>query len=234
MTDIFISYKSSDRPRAETLRSWFEACGWSVWIDREIDIGEGWEQTIEKELNEARLVVVLWGADARRSEWVQRKARVALRDGRLLQIHATGLPLLPPYDQIQAVRMQAWSGEAAHSERVRLLAAVAERLGTSLPALSAEARSEGKPTHLNYDLVEALQLAFYHCARQLEGRRHARDGMPQEQDWEEIRNSFTALLNCLRADESPDADDREGILHRMVEDFHDQLDVLVPHPGRVQ
>src|SRR4051812_44219629 len=132
MTDIFISYQSSDRPRAETLRSWFEEFGWSVWIDGQIDLGEGWEQRLEKELGAARLVVVLGGAQARRSEWVQREAHVALTDGRLLQIHATGLPLLPPFDAIQAVRMQSWSGEASHSERARLLAAVAQRLGADL------------------------------------------------------------------------------------------------------
>src|SRR6516225_7327947 len=32
MAEIFVSYKSSDRPRAETLKSWFEGAGWSVWI----------------------------------------------------------------------------------------------------------------------------------------------------------------------------------------------------------
>jgi hypothetical protein len=57
MADIFISYKSSDRPRAETLSSWLQALGLSVWLDREIDLSEGWEARIDKELHEARLVV---------------------------------------------------------------------------------------------------------------------------------------------------------------------------------
>jgi hypothetical protein len=47
---------------------------------------------------------------------------------------------------------------------------------------------------LNYDLVDALELAFYYCARQLERRRHALAGDAREQDWEEIRESFTGLL----------------------------------------
>ena len=103
MADIFISYTSSDRPRAERLRSWFEAAGWTVWIDREIDLGEGWEERVQIELEHARLVVVLWSAQARRSEWVVREATAAHQSGRLLQIHATGLALLPPFDAVDPV-----------------------------------------------------------------------------------------------------------------------------------
>jgi adenylate cyclase len=121
MVDIFVSYESSDRPRAEVLRSLFADFGWTVWIDREIPVGEDWDAHIDKELNAARLIVVLWGAQARRSEWVKREASVALKTNRLLQIHATGLPLLPPFDAVQAVRMQSWSGESAHSEHQRLI-----------------------------------------------------------------------------------------------------------------
>jgi hypothetical protein len=234
MADIFISYESSDRPRAEALRSWFEELGWSVWIDREINVGEGWEHRIEKELSHARLVVVLWGAQARRSEWVQREAEVAQSDGRLLQIHATGLPLLSPFDKLQAVRMQSWSGEAEHSERARLLAAVAGRLGADLSAMKQVKGLDSALPRLNYDLVEALELAFYYCARQLECRRHARGGDPQEQDWKEIRESFNGLVGQLQAEKLSSSDDREGILHRMVEDFLDQLELLVPVPGRVR
>jgi hypothetical protein len=87
---------------------------------------------------------------------------------------------------------------------------------------------------VNYDLAEGLELAFYYCARQLECRRHARAGDPQEQDWKEIRESFTGLMGHLQAEELSSSDDREGILHRMVEDFLDQLERLVPAPGRVR
>ena len=103
MADIFLSYASSDRPRAEKLKAWFEEAGWSVWVDRHIGLNEDWAQRIAKELDGARLVVVLWGPEARRSEWVQKEATIAQQSGRLVQIHATGLPLLAPFDAIQAV-----------------------------------------------------------------------------------------------------------------------------------
>jgi hypothetical protein len=233
LPDIFISYHSSDRPRAEALRSWFQELGWSVWIDRDIDLSEGWEERITDELAAARLVVVLWGAQARRSAWVQREAKAALDGGRLLQIHATGLPLLPPFDSVQAVRMQSWSGEALHSERKRLLAAVAQRLGAAQSVLEKiEPVSEALPD-LHFDVTAALELAFHYCARQLESRRHALAREPQEQDWEEIRRAFSALIAQLHINDASSSDDREGILHMMVNDFLTQLELLAPHPGTI-
>jgi hypothetical protein len=77
MADIFLSYTSSGRPQAERLKAWFEEAGWSVWIDRDISLGEDWAQRVQKELESARLVVVLWAVEARRSEWVQREAIAA-------------------------------------------------------------------------------------------------------------------------------------------------------------
>jgi len=231
MVDIFVSYESSDRPRAEALRSLFEDFGWTVWIDREIPVGADWENHIENELWSARLVVVLWGAQARRSDWVQREARVGLDTNRLLQIHATGLPLLPPFDAIQAVRMQSWSGESAHSEQRRLLQAVAQRLAPDSATLR---RIESLPPDLpklNYDLAGALELAFHYCARQIECRRFALAGELTQRNFDEIRESFSSLCHLLGAGAG---DDREGILHRMVEDFQVELEHLAPMPGAVR
>ena len=47
----------------------------------------------------------------------------------------------------------------------------------------------------------------------------------------EVRRSFSGLLERLNTDASVDGDDREGILHRMVEDLLDQLELLAPNPG---
>jgi hypothetical protein len=66
--------------------------------------GEPWPDRVQSELDTARLIVVLWGAEARRSEWVQKEALAAQESGRLVQIHATGLPLLPPFDKIQEIK----------------------------------------------------------------------------------------------------------------------------------
>jgi hypothetical protein len=237
MLDIFLSYASPDRPRAEALKSWFEEAGWSVWIDRDIRLSEKWEDQIHSELHNARLVVVLWGSAARRSDWVTTEATTALQSNRLLQIHATGLPLLPPFDTIQAVRMQSWSGEPGHSERIKLLTAIANRLGTTLSPKLAAATPEENPTDYRPGVAEALELAFTYCARQVERVRTTRDqleqGLAPMADFEEIGRCFTAMLALLRTDPAL-TDDREGVLHRLLDDFLEQLILLVPDPNLVK
>lgn len=225
MADIFLSYDSADRPRAETLRSWFEQLGWSVWSDRNIELGDAWENRVTSELQTARLVVVLWSSYSMQSEWVQKEAGVALNDGRLLQIHGTGIPLLPPFDAIQALRMQSWSGEQAHSERERLLATVAQRLGvdpsitSKLDRLGAAASSNTLPP-LHEDLVSAIGLAFHYCTAQIVLYRAIRAGTWVETD---IRETFSALLTLIHVDRTLTTNDPDGVLHRMVEDFLNEL-----------
>jgi TIR domain len=234
MADIFLSYTSSDRPRAEKLKAWFEEAGWSVWIDRDISLGEDWAHRIQKELECARVVVVLWGAEARRSEWVRREAVAAQQSDRLVQVHATGLPLLAPFDTIQAVRMQSWSGESGHSERIKLLGTIARRLGTTLPAHLGAVAAEEDLTAYQAAIVEALELAFYYCARQIERVRLQRDrGSSDVSDFDEIGRCFTAMLALLRTDAGM-TDDREGVLHRLMEDFLNQLLSLVPDPSALK
>ena len=231
MADIFVSYTSADRPRAETLKRWFEDIGWSVWIDRDVDLGEMWAERVQRELADARVIVVLWGADARRSEWVQKEAATALQSGRLLQIHGTGLPLLPPFDAVQAVRMQSWSGESGHSERVKLLRAVADRLGTTLPPPVETVTADEQLTAYHVDVAEVLELAFHYCARQVESARRRKErGYADPSDFDAIGPCFAAMLAVLRTDAGT-ADDREGILHRLMDDFLHQLNLLEPVPG---
>ena len=60
MSDIFVSYASEDRSRAQMLTQRLEGRGWSVFWDQTIPFGKTWRQTIEKELINARCVIVLW------------------------------------------------------------------------------------------------------------------------------------------------------------------------------
>jgi len=68
MADIFISYANEDRERAGRLANALESCGWSVWWDRKIIAGQAFDEAIERELETAKCVVVLWSRNSIASE----------------------------------------------------------------------------------------------------------------------------------------------------------------------
>lgn len=75
MTDIFISYASEDRDRAEMLANAFTGLGWSVWWDRKIVTGQAFDHAIEIALEAAKCVVVLWSHHSIRSDMGEERSR---------------------------------------------------------------------------------------------------------------------------------------------------------------
>ena len=86
MSDIFISYASEDRPRAETFAGALEQRGWSTFWDRTIPTGKTWREVIDEELNEARCIVVLWTATSVKSDWVIEEAEDGVKRRILMQV----------------------------------------------------------------------------------------------------------------------------------------------------
>ena len=81
MADVFISYAKEDRDFAVRLSRAFEAIGWSVWWDRKLFVGESFDLTIERELSQAKIVVVLWSRLSVSRPWVRNEARYAAERG---------------------------------------------------------------------------------------------------------------------------------------------------------
>jgi hypothetical protein len=84
MTDIFLSYAKEDRERASNLATALQAVGWSVWWDRNIQVGQAFDQVIEHALDSAKCVVVLWSKYSISSEWVKNEAASAAERGKLV------------------------------------------------------------------------------------------------------------------------------------------------------
>jgi TolB-like protein len=74
MADIFISYSSKDLERVKPLVAALEAKGWSVWWDRELVAGPSFDEEIEKALDGASCVVVVWSKNSIESRWVRTEA----------------------------------------------------------------------------------------------------------------------------------------------------------------
>ena len=60
MSDIFISYKREDQATARKLADALEKEGWNIWWDPKLRVGEHFDDVIEKALNEAKCVIVMW------------------------------------------------------------------------------------------------------------------------------------------------------------------------------
>ena len=60
MADVFVSYSSQDRDRVASLVEAIERRGWTVWWDRKIDAGVSFDREIEKAIDAAKCVVVVW------------------------------------------------------------------------------------------------------------------------------------------------------------------------------
>jgi hypothetical protein len=78
-SDIFISYASVDRATAEGLASVISRKGWSVWWDRQILAGKTFDAEIERALDAAKCVIVLWSRASVASDWVKGEAAEAAK-----------------------------------------------------------------------------------------------------------------------------------------------------------
>ena len=133
MTDLFVSYKAEDRARVAPLVHALEADGYKVWWDAEIGGGEAWRDTICRELDAARLVLVVW---SKRS--VGPNGRFVHDEATRAQRRGAYLPLIidkvePPlgFGEIQSLDLQRWKGDRAHRKYQTLLAAIRARLGNA-------------------------------------------------------------------------------------------------------
>ena len=114
MADVFISYSSKDRGSARTLAAALIQRGHSVWWDREIVTGESFDHVIERELESARTVVVLWSSEAVSSEWVKNEAASAAERNVLLPANLDGARLPLEFRRRQTADLRGWEGDPSH------------------------------------------------------------------------------------------------------------------------
>ncbi len=131
MSDVFVSYKAEDRARVRPLVEALEADGLSVWWDAHIGGGAEWRETITRELDGARCVIVVWskrsvGPDG---HFVRDEATRALRRRAYLPVRIDKVEPPLGFGERQAIPLLGWKGNRADPRYVSVLSGVRSILG---------------------------------------------------------------------------------------------------------
>lgn len=107
MSDIFFSYAPDDIDHAEKLRDAFLQQGWTVWNGPVTVSGDNYNDAVDRELKDAKVIVVLWSHAARKSAFMR---NVIEREGRMPPIFVRLEDVEVP-DEFRSVRtfgIQGW------------------------------------------------------------------------------------------------------------------------------
>lgn len=144
MSDVFVSYKAEDRRRVQPLVHALQAEGLSVWWDEHIGVGDAWRETIERQLNEAKSVVVVWSKRSVGPEggFVREEATRAQKRGVYVPILIDAV--MPPlgFGESQATSLKNWHGDRADPHYRAFLDAI-QRICGCVPSASSQATRRG-------------------------------------------------------------------------------------------
>jgi hypothetical protein len=102
---IFISYSKADPKPTRELADFLTAQGYSVWWDTNLTAGEVFREVIDRELDAADAVIVIWTAHSVASNWVIAEADHGARRNRLITLRAADVEpwrIPKPYNTYQA------------------------------------------------------------------------------------------------------------------------------------
>ena len=143
--DVFVSYCKSDRKVAKQIAAALTRDGWDVFWDREIAAGSEWSSDLQRALQTARCVVVLWSTYASQSFWVRAEAADAYERNVYLpcQLDETQLPRL--FRGAQTHSLAEWLKNGSTAELDGLRSLVQERIGAQPAFGNLEPVADGSP-----------------------------------------------------------------------------------------
>ena len=114
MSDIFLCYSRADSAIAQKVASRLQAEKWSVFMDVQTQVGARWQKVIQRELDEARAVVVLWTAASCASDYVFEEAEHGRRRNVLFPVLLERVQIPYGFLPIQTADMIGWQGAEDH------------------------------------------------------------------------------------------------------------------------
>ncbi len=133
MSDVFVSYKAEDRRRVQPLVGALQADGLSVWWDEHLGAGEAWRETIERQLDSANCVVVIWSKRSVGPEGRFVREEASRAQARNAYVPVLIDPVQPPlgFGESQATSLRRWHGDKSDPRYQAVLAAIRQHTGES-------------------------------------------------------------------------------------------------------
>ncbi len=129
MSDIFLSYASVDRDKAERIANVLASHGWSVWWDRTIPPGKTFDEVIEEAIDSTACIVVLWSATSVKSDWVKTEASEGARRKVLVPIMIDEVKIPLEFRRIQAANLVGWDNSPNHPELIKVYQSITDISG---------------------------------------------------------------------------------------------------------
>ncbi len=247
MSDIFISYKSEDRERIQTLVRALAQKGWSVWWDRTIPPGRTFDEVIEEALNDAKCVIVIWSKQSVTSKWVKTEAAEGERRAILIPVLIDDVKIPLEFRRIQAASLVDWQGALPHSGFDELSDAVAKIVGHSPGGVTPSVQEQEAAERLEKEHQErearekAAREEAEHKAREKAGKEEAERKLREErQQPEQITTLYERARGLIRLQQwqpalekmneiralDPQFEDPEGITAKAQEELTREAKLL--------
>jgi TolB-like protein len=156
VADVFISYARSTEAQARGIAEGLRALGFDVWRDDQLPAHRSYAEVIAERLDAAKAVVVVWSADAAKSEWVQAEADRARAARKIVQLRVDATKLPMPFDRIQCANLIGWAGDLEAQGWRKVAASVAELIGRASPSSPAPVAVPRAPAAVARPLLAVL------------------------------------------------------------------------------
>ena len=137
MAEIFLSYGHDDLATAKRYAQAFQRAGFSVWWDESLRSGEAFDTAIERAIEDAKAVVVLWSRSSVQSRWVRAEATLAEKSGTLVSVLIESCKLPIMFQLTHTVDLSQWRGSMQDPAWLSVLAGVRRQIQSGPPDKAA-------------------------------------------------------------------------------------------------
>ncbi len=149
---IFISFKTEEVDVAFKMRESLKGI-YKIWWQQDLQCGHEWNVDIDKALNEAGAVIVLWSNKSYASPWVRHEASYAMAKNVYCPVKIEAVAIDSPFALFQSTDVTNWEGETNHQGFQNLLM----RLDELMPSKSKAVRNY---LHRNTRTIVSSAIAF--------------------------------------------------------------------------